>query len=296
MLSVIIHTKNEAKNIKACIDSVIDLATEVLVVDMNSSDATVTIAKKLSPKIRILNYKADAQFADPARDWAIAKARGEWVFILDADERLENNELKNILKNLNDTINTDVFYLPRKNIIFDEWIKHTGWWPDYQPRLFRKGHLSWPGKVHAQPIVKGKIKYLPAEPNYALGHYNYENVAHFIDKLNRYTSLAAAQKVESRVRNVDGFGVFGGEFLARFFKQEGYQDGGWGAALSLLQANYELVTYLKSCEKNKQEPLFRESALRKWQRDLNYWLADKKVKEKQGLAQIYWRLRRKLRV
>ena len=79
----------------------------------------------------------------------------------------------------------------RKNMIFSKWIKNTGWWPDYQPRLFKKGYLNWPGKVHAQPVVKGNIHHLPRKEEFAITHHNYKSVSHFISKLNRYTSLTA---------------------------------------------------------------------------------------------------------
>jgi glycosyltransferase involved in cell wall biosynthesis len=291
MLSVIIHTKNEEKYIKGCIDSIKNLADEILVVDMLSDDKTVNIAKKASKKVKVLEYKKEHGFADPARNWAIEQTQGDWILILDADERVES-ELGKEIPQLMESEN-DVFYLPRQNMIWGEWIKHTGWWPDYQPRLFRKGHLTWPGKVHAQPEVKGQVEHLPAQQKYALLHYNYDSVEDFIERLNRYTTLAAKKKEVGKEIGV--LETFFDEFLRRLFAQEGYKDGYRGQALSLLQGSYELATLLKSQHKGSIKSETAD-ALRKFQKDLNYWLADLEVKNSQGLVKVYWQVRRKLKV
>lgn len=292
MLSVIIHTKNEAENIKACIDSIKAIADEILVVDMASKDETVELASKASSKVKILKYPHQHGFADPARNWAIKQAEGDWILILDADERV-GAELKKELPQLMAS-ETDVYYLPRKNMIWGEWIKHTGWWPDYQPRLFRKGHLTWPGEVHAQPEVNGQVEHLPAQEQWALVHYNYQTVEDFIARLNRYTTLTAQnqQKITPHEGVIE---TFFDEFLRRLFAQEGYKDGYRGQALSLLQGTYELVTLLKSEHQGSIKSEVIES-LRKVQKDLNYWLADLEVKESQGLIKVWWRIRRKLKI
>jgi glycosyltransferase involved in cell wall biosynthesis len=299
-LTVLIHTKNEEKNIKACITSVSSIADEILLVDMMSDDGTVAIAEKNGAKV--LRYKTDHGFADPARDFALTKVKTDWVLILDADERIEAAFARTIQK-LIEADQADVYYLPRKNIIFGTWIQHTGWWPDYQPRLFKKGHLQWPGKVHAQPVVEGRVEHLPLSRENAIVHYNYESISHFLEKLNRYTSITAQaaplQAKEKPISSTQVFDTFFSEFLRRYFAQDGIKDGVHGASLSLLQAQYEVTTFLKKWELGKystvnvdQESGIRQ--LRKTQKEMNYWIAHYYVTKSEGLLQLYWKIRRKL--
>ncbi|MDH5533361.1 MAG: glycosyltransferase family 2 protein [Candidatus Pacebacteria bacterium] len=299
-LTVLINTKNEEKNISKCIKSVRKFADHILVVDMNSDDATVAMAEKAGA--RVIHYKTDHGFADPARDFALGKIKTDWVFILDADE-IVSPKLADNIKKLISSDEFDVYYLPRQNMIFSKWIKYTGWWPDYQPRLFKKGHLNWPGKVHAQPVVKGNVKHLPTKEEFAITHYNYNDITHFLGKLNRYTTLTA-EAVPTKDRRTPlspamTLNKFFSEFLRRYFAQDGIKDGVHGASLSLLQATYELSTYLKKWELGNYPTSNADKdsgirQLRQVQKELNYWIADYKVRDTTGLVNLYWRVRRKL--
>ncbi|NCN03560.1 MAG: glycosyltransferase family 2 protein [Candidatus Pacebacteria bacterium] len=301
-LTVLINTKNEEKNIKVCLNSVKAIADEILVVDMNSSDGTVALAEKSGAKV--IHYKTDHGFADPARNFALTKVKTDWVFILDADELIESSVAANIKKLIEDP-GFDVYYLPRKNIIFDKWIQHTGWWPDYQPRLFREGFLDWPGVVHAQPVVKGNIKHLPTKSEFAITHQNYNSISHFFDKLNRYTTLSAektpTKNRKSPVSSAQALNKFFSEFLRRYFAQDGIKDGVHGAGLSIFQATYELTTYLKKWELGGYPTTNFDSdsgirELRSVQKELNYWIADYKVRHLGGLQKLWWRIRRKYQI
>jgi len=301
-LSVVINTKNEAKNIKRALSSVGKIADEIIVVDMMSDDDTRGIAEEMGAKV--FDYKKEHGFADPARNFALTKATSDWILILDADEEIGKKLAENITK-LIEVEEFDAYYLPRKNIIFDKWIENTGWWPDYQPRLFKKGHLEWPGKVHAQPIVKGSTKHLPPKEEYAITHYNYADLEQYLDKLNRYTTLTAKgsfdEKMVAPISAGQVFEKFSGEFLSRFFAHEGIKDGVHGMSLSLLQSMYELVTLLKIWELGDYPSLSADqnsgiSHLRKFQKDLNYWIADHGVKNSWGVKKIYWQVRRKIKL
>ncbi|NCN87371.1 MAG: glycosyltransferase family 2 protein [Candidatus Pacebacteria bacterium] len=301
-LTVLINTKNEEENIGRCIKSINSIADEILVVDMNSSDGTVALAEKAGASV--IHYKTEHGFADPARNFALSKVKTDWVFILDADELIESQVKDNIKKLIEDP-SFDVYYLPRKNIIFDKWIQYTGWWPDYQPRLFRKGNLDWPGVVHAQPVVKGNVKHLPTKSEFAITHHNYSSISHFLYKLNRYTTLSAektpSQDRKSPLSSAQTLDKFFSEFLRRYFAQDGIKDGVHGAGLSILQATYELTTYLKKWELGgypttniDSESGIRE--LRSVQKELNYWIADYKFRNSAGMQKLFWRIRRKFQI
>lgn len=301
-LTVVINTKNEEHNLARCLKSLKSLAEQVLVVDMGSTDRTVKIAKEFGAKV--LHYEKDYGFADPARNFAFSKVETDWILVLDADEEL-TPELITFITARVESPTADVYYLPRKNIFFGQWVEHAGWWPDHNPRFFRNGYLSWPGRVHGAPEVKGRTEFLPAKEKLAIIHHNYQSIEHFIEKLNRYTSLSAQgltlNEIKAPVSSAQALDRFFSEFLRRYLGQEGWKDGVLGSGVSILQATYELTTLLKvwelnGCPTTSADP---EGGLRRLQAlkgEINYWLADHQVKSTSGLKQLYWRVRRKLKV
>ncbi|MEN8252822.1 MAG: glycosyltransferase family 2 protein [Patescibacteria group bacterium] len=299
-LSVVINTKNAAKTLEKTLKSVSDFADEVVVVDMESSDKTLKIAKKY--KARIFKHK-DLGYVEPARNFAISKAKGSWIFILDADEELDD-EIKRVAKSIvsdevGEAFKADCYYIPRKNLIFNKWIKHTGWWPDYQLRFFKKGHVEWLDEIHSFPITQGVVKQLPAKEELAILHHNYEAVSDFITRLNRYSEIQAKEIIKSDGAKHDIFDSFSGEFLSRLFAQDGIRDGAHGLSLSLLQAMNEAVIQMKVGFEKKEDDFDSRNlifSLRKFQKDLNYWLADYELLHSSGFKKIYWRLRRKLKL
>jgi (heptosyl)LPS beta-1,4-glucosyltransferase len=276
-LSVVINTINEEKNIKRAIQSVQEIADEVIVVDMHSEDDTVKIAKRLGATI--YTHKQEG-YVEPARNFAIKKATGKWILILDADEEVSRQlsaKLKKIVKN---PIG-DYYRIPRKNIIFGKWIKHSRWWPDYNIRLFKKGFVTWNEVIHSVPMTKGKGVDLKARENLALIHYHYNTVEEYIQRLNRYTTHHA------KLKQKEGY-VFSwqdlivkptAEFLSRYFQGQGYKDGLHGLALANLQAFSELVLFLKLWQEDK----FKTNSLtvknvigemKTMTKEVNYWQAD----------------------
>ena len=120
-ISVVINTLNEVKNLPRAVASVKDLASEIVVTDMGSTDGTIEVARKLGAKVfshKKLNY------VEPARNFAVGKAQGPWILILDADEEIPQSLVKKI-KQIVGAPEADYYRLPRKNIIFGKWIEHT---------------------------------------------------------------------------------------------------------------------------------------------------------------------------
>lgn len=243
-ISVVLIVKNEEKRIKQCLESV-KFADEIIVVDDGSIDSTVQIAKKYTSKIYSHVSKG---FVEAARDFGLEKATGEWILLLDADESIPTTLATELQEKSKATTITYV-KIPRKNIIFGQWILHNkGWWPDYQLRFFRKGEISWPKKIHGQPELRGEGVLLPAKEEYAIIHENYATVSQFLEKLDRYTTIEAEQGgkntdwEEAMTRPTD-------EFLSRFFAREGYKDGLHGLVLSLLESFSAEVLFAKQWEK-----------------------------------------------
>lgn len=308
-LSVVINTKNAADTLARTLESV-TFADELIVVDMDSSDETIAIAKKFTQKI--FSFE-DVGYVEPARNFALSKVSGDWVLIVDADE-VVTSELAGTIHDIitqnfrhgelaDVDTQADCWYLPRCNVIFDKELEHTGWWPDYQLRLFKTTHVQWSDQIHSVPKTSGTVTRLPAERRFALIHYNYQTVAQFIDRLNRYTDIEAKRRDVQNDTQPHHFSspisTFSQEFLRRLFAQKGLEDGRHGVGLSLLQSMYLVVTELKQWQHLgfPQQESAQESiqALTSFKRDLAYWIADWQVQHTSGLTQLWWRWRRKAR-
>jgi len=125
--------------------------------------------------------------------------------------------------------------------------------PDYVIRLFKKGSIRWSEKIHSVPLTRGEGKDLEAKEINAIVHYNYNSIAQYLERLNRYSKIQAEELVASgyKFNWQDVLKKPMNEFLSRFFAGEGYKDGLHGLVLALLQAFSELIRYLKVWEKEK---------------------------------------------
>ena len=276
-ISVIINTFNEEKSIKRAIKSAA-WADEIIVCDMHSKDKTIEIAKKLGAKV--IFFKEEG-FVEPARNYAVSKASNEWILLLDADEELPSQLADRLRKIVNKYKSISYVEIPRKNIIFGKVMQATGWWPDYQVRLFKKGKVLWQDKIHSKPKLNGEgIKLDPYE-DLAIIHHNYQTMEQFIERMNCYTSIEAEQihKEGYKFSWKDLFEKPLNEFLSRFFANQGYKDGLHGLSLSFLQAFSFLVVYLKLWQIDSFKP--QEVALTEIKKEadktsaaLNYWFKD----------------------
>lgn len=302
-ISVVVNTKNAASTLERCLKSVVSVATEIIVVDMGSTDATLTIAKKHDASI--FSFK-DVGYVEPARNFALSKASSEWVLLLDADEYIEKDLATHISSHLVESTTINCYFLPRKNFIFNKWIAHTGWWPDYQPRLFKTGSVNWQDTIHSHPVITGDSEHIVACENHAICHENYTSVEQFIDKLQRYTGITvdnSENKKQDTSQNtaITLIHAFKAEFLSRLHASNGIADGSHGVALSLLQSFYEVTVELKKWQHanfvdNKYNQLEVIQELDSLASDLKYWSADWHVRHSNGLQKIYWLTRRKLRI
>jgi len=298
-LSVVIHTKNSEKTLKGALESV-QWADEIIIVDMHSIDDSREIAKKYTDQI--FTFK-DVGYVEPARNFGISKAHGEWVFILDADEEVSKG-LREFIQKVStsqDSAHETVAYqIPRSNEIWGKGMEHTGWWPDYQLRLFRNGAVEWSKVIHEGPKVMGKIDQLPPKQQVAILHHNYQTVSQFVDRLNHYTTIQA-KSTHYASHPETSIDAFTNEFVQRYFSWEGYKDGVRGLSLSLLQSMSEMIVVLKKWEESefKAQSLTEEMSIAKideLRQTLNYWIADWKVKNTSGITQLIWVCRRKLKV
>lgn len=290
-VSVVINTLNEEKRLPKALASVRDFASEIIVVDMKSTDSTVEIAKKAGAKV--FSHKR-VNFVEPARNFGIEKAKYDWVLILDADERMSLG-LKAYLKEQIKKSNFNYFRIPRKNLVFGKWLKHTGWWPDYNIRFFRKGTVSWNEIIHSVPTTIGDGTDVPADGNLSILHSHYTSVEEYLLRMNRYTTIQAKQLNKKGVVFSWRFLISKpvAEFLSRYFAREGYKDGTHGLAISLLQAFSELVLYIKLWQKNKFEKKklsidLVESEIKDSISQINWWIFNTKIASEKSIIKRLW--------
>ena len=250
MISAVLVTLNEAVHLKSCLAGIKNNVDEIIVVDLGSRDESINIAKSYQAKV--FNHQR-VDYVELVRNFAISKATGEWVLLLDPDERVSESlwdKLEEVAKeNKYSAVN-----IPRKNIFFGKWIKHTNWWPDRHIRFFQKGKVSWLETIHSYPKVEGKVLQLPKDPNLAIIHSGYETLDQFIDRQNRYSEIEASQRFEQGER-FSWWKFFWNparEFLVRFIKNQGYLDGFYGFALTYQMCVYQLIVGVKLWEHQKK--------------------------------------------
>ncbi len=307
-LSVVINTKNSAQFLTACLTSLTALEYELVVVDMASTDDTVAIAEQFGATVYQYPHP-EVGSAGPAREFAFARAHGDWILLLDSDEELTPDlsaAIKQIISGENHDFGFgDIYFFARANLIFGHCFTHSGWFPDYQPRLWRQGCAIWNHEVHGLPELKGQVVYLPSSRELAILHHNYQAISQFWYKANRYTSVQTQEillhtKLEgSDFTSQKFFEAFFGEFWRRFFVFSGYEDGNHGLVLSLFQANYELMVRAKLWEDFgfvhhhlTDQQLWQLQSI--FFKQAHYWWADLRVRKTTGLKRIYWQVRRKL--
>lgn len=282
-LSVVISAYNEEKKIEECLKSAL-FADEIILVDNSSTDNTAKITKKYTSRVFI---RPNKQMLNSNKNYGFSRAEGDWILSLDADERI-SPELKEEIKSTIEQSNNETisgFWIPRKNIIFGKWIKHAGWYPDYQLRLMRRGKGKFPEEhVHEMIKISGETRYL----NKNIVHYNYETIFQFVDKLiNIYALNEAEQRLKKGYKFVwqDAIRMPIKEFLSRFFAREGYKDGFHGLMLSILMAFYHFIIFAIIWEKRgfKQIDGDRfledtEKEFRKSYKELLFWNFSEKIK------------------
>lgn len=251
MISTVIVTYNDGALLEGCLESVAGKCDEIVLVDLGSSDKTLKIAKDFNAKI-FTHSKVD--FVEMVRNFAVSKAMGEWILVLDPDERIPQD----VWVRLKEIVEEDKYKavsIPRKNIFFGKWIVHSNWWPDRHVRFFKRGAVSWSNKIHAYPKVEGKVYELAARKDLAIIHYGYTSLSQFMDRQNRYSEIEAKNLYDSGIRFSWTYFFWkpAREFLVRYLRHAGFLDGFYGFALTFLMMVYQLEVMIKLWELEKNQ-------------------------------------------
>ena len=248
-ISVAIITKDEEHNIRDCLESV-RWADEVVVVDNGSTDDTLKICREY----RVQVYEEEWKGYSGQKNSAIGKARNEWVLSLDADERVTPDLREEIAGALDENSSVDGYFIARKNFFLGRWIKHCGWYPDFNLRLFRKSRGRFAERtVHEKVKVRGRT----ANLRYPLMHETYRSLSEFFQRMDRYSTLAAREMYQEG-RKSGFYDIFFRPpftFLQMYILRAGFLEGYSGFLLSSLYSIYTFAKYTKLKELKESERL-----------------------------------------
>jgi len=271
-LSVVLAVRNEENNLGRCLDSVKNIADEIIVVDEYSSDKTVEIAKKYNAKIFLEPHH---EIFHVTKQKALEKATRDWILQLDADEVVTPELAKEIISTINGTppkVNNELFkrhqslvekrdgaigkktgevvgyFIPRRNIFLGKPLIHAGVYPDGVIRLVKNGKARFPQKsVHEQIQLDGEVAWLSGD----LLHYDSPTLKRYLSRLNRYTDLQAQELNEQRIsKNIFRLVTYTickpiYTFLNLYFRHLGLLDGAAGFLWSFFSAMHFPIAYFK---------------------------------------------------
>ena len=242
-LTAIVLTYNEEENIEDCLKS-ISWIDNIIVLDSKSEDKTKDIALSFE---QVEFYEREFDNFASQRNYALDKVKTDWVFVIDADERVTKDLEEEIIKILQNP-QAAGYEIARKNFFLGKWIKYCGWYPDYTLRLF-KSQYRYEGLVHESPVVKGEIDKLKND----FIHYTYKDLESYIAKMNHYTTLDAEKKYQKGKNIGMAYLLIRPflEFTKKYIFKKGFLLGSQGLILSILSAYYQFLKSIKLWELNK---------------------------------------------
>jgi glycosyltransferase involved in cell wall biosynthesis len=241
-LTVTVITRNEAAHIAAALESAC-FADELVVVDGESTDDTVAIARRFTDRVIVrpwAGYVAQKNFA-------AEQASHDWILSLDADERVSPPLAHEIGQLMIADPRAAGYRFPRVTFHLGRWLRSTDWYPDYQLRLYDRGRARWAGGfVHESVTADGPVRALRGE----LLHYAYRDISHHLQTMDRYTTLAARQMHEDgrRAGWLDVLVRPRFAFFRNYVLRGGFRDGMAGLIVSMMNAHYVGLKFAKLWE------------------------------------------------
>lgn len=241
MISAVLITLNEEENIDRALDSLKNLADEIIVVDSGSIDKTIKIAEKYGAKTFFREFD---NFAEQ-KNWATSKAKGDWILSLDADEEIPEKLAEEIKKAVtSDSYNG--YLIPRRNFILGKEIKHSRWSPDTHIWLWKKDFGKWTGDVHEEISVEGEVGLLKNSKI----HNSHKSIKDFMNSNNLYSTLEAESLFRKNIKfsflKMVWQSIF--EFSIRYIYKAGFLDGKVGFTLCYLMGIYKTTVWIKVWE------------------------------------------------
>lgn len=240
MISAVILTHNEEKNIGSCLETV-KWCDEILVIDDESTDKTIGVANKHGAQV--YSRPLNGNFADQ-RNFGLSKAQGDWVIFIDADERVSEALWFEIMQHTNSPNRENAgFYIKRKDTIWNRELKYGETGNIKLLKLAKKTAGFWEGSVHEKWKVKGSTEMLKNP----LMHYPHINISKFLTEINFYTDLRSRELFDKKVKtsflSIIVYPV--GKFIQNFFFKQGFRDGVPGLLLALMMSFHSFLARAK---------------------------------------------------
>lgn len=233
-------SRGEIDKLKECVLSVKDFASEILIfgIGIKKEDLkVVSTSFKFIPKEKV-------PYVELIRQEMIDKAEGDWVLLLDPDERITDS-LRDSLQKVVEEEKYVAVNIPRQNVFFGSWIYYANWWPDCHIRFFKKGKVNWSTKIHSYPEVVGKVLQLIARKENSLVHYGYDSLEDFVARQKRYAPIDAevrvSQGAKPSLKNLLWWPTR--QFLVRLIKHRGFMHY-YGYVLTFYMMKYEIDVWL----------------------------------------------------
>jgi glycosyltransferase involved in cell wall biosynthesis len=237
-----IITFNEAANIQAALES-LSWADEIIVIDSQSTDDTVAIARRFTDKVMVRAWPGYIA----QKNFAAEQATHDWIFSLDADERVTPELAAEVQSLIAAGPKAAGYRVPRVTFHLGRWMRSTDWYPDYQLRFYDRRRARWSGRhVHESVKADGPVEDLRSE----LQHYAYRDLAHHFQTMDRYTTLAAKQMFEDG-RRAGFFDLLvhpPAAFVRNYVLRGGFRDGIPGLIVSAMNARYVGLKFAKLWE------------------------------------------------
>jgi glycosyltransferase involved in cell wall biosynthesis len=254
LLSIVIITKNEIDNIKPCLQSV-QFAQELVVVDSGSMDGTREAALELGAKVLVNDQWLGF---GPQKNWALSHASQEWVFSIDADERVPPELALEILAAIQDAQTKGLnvaFALPRLTQFCGQWIRHSGWTPDYVVRVFKRSEAKFSDDLVHERVIFLNPGVQVVKLKNTLLHYSYPSPEQYWRKLEQYSRAWAEQKhAQGKKVTIVQAGLSAlAAFIKSYFFRLGFLDGAMGFAVCCMQSQAAFGKYFELYCLNKKD-------------------------------------------
>jgi glycosyltransferase involved in cell wall biosynthesis len=238
-VSIIIITKNEEHDLRDCLKSV-TWADEIIVLDSGSTDKTLEIAREYTSYVFT---SPDWQGFGIQKNRALAYASCDWVLSLDADERV-SDELRIEIQHAISKENATIYSMPRLSSYCGKFIRHSGWWPDYVARLFKRGSAAFSNDLVHERLV---FDVPTTELTSPLLHITYKDLDEVIAKINQYSTLGAKNSLQKGKRGSlpSALGHAFWAFIRTYILRAGFLDGAEGIMLAISNAETTYYRYLK---------------------------------------------------
>lgn len=244
-LSVYIIAYNEVDKVAATIESVRGWADEIVLVDSWSTDGTADVATGLGARVVQVKFEGFGKL----RNAAIDACTHDWIFSVDADERVTPEVQREIGAIIADASSADAYLVPRRNWFMGRWVRHSGWYPNYrQPQLFRKGRMRYDDK----PVHEGYILTDPAKPlgklRNAIWQFPFKNLGEVMHKANRYSTLSVPKVIDGNPGMGSAFVHGLWAFIKHFIFKRGLLDGWAGFVIAFAYFEQSFYKYAKAYE------------------------------------------------